>query len=199
MEGLGRRGVITSLARDGARWRLCLVSRDRSFLFSRIAGSLLAFGMNIESAEAFANANDLVLDTFHFGDRGDRFADDAERRRFQAFLEDAVLGKVDLAATLAEAGEATGEGEASLTLSWDDDAHPAATRLVVEGRDRLGLLYALSRRISEAGYGIEMAYIETPGERVRDEFYLVGPGGKLGPEEQASLSRRLRRSGGIGA
>jgi [protein-PII] uridylyltransferase len=199
MEGLGRRGVITSLARDAARWRLCLVSRDRSFLFSRIAGSLLAFGMNIESAEAFANANDLVLDTFHFADRGDRFADDAERRRFQAFLEDAVLGKVDLAATLAEAGEATGEGEASLMLSWDDDAHPAATRLVVEGRDRLGLLYALSRRISEAGYGIEMAYIETPGERVRDEFYLVGPAGKLGPEERASLGRRLTRSGGIGA
>src|SRR5262249_27650509 len=52
MEGLGRRGVITSLAREEARWRLCLVSRDRSFLFSRIAGTLLAFGMDILSAEA---------------------------------------------------------------------------------------------------------------------------------------------------
>jgi [protein-PII] uridylyltransferase len=200
MEGLGKRGVITSLAREGARWRLCLVSRDRSFLFSRIAGSLLAFGMNIESAEAFANANALVLDTFHFSDRGERFADDGERRRFQAFLEDVVEAKTDLAAALGEtANGKAGEGDTTLILSWDDGAHPTASRLIVEGRDRLGLLYSLSHRISEAGYAIEMAYIETPGERVRDEFYLAGPGGKLTEEEQAALGRRLARSGGMGA
>jgi [protein-PII] uridylyltransferase len=196
MEGLGRRGVITSLAREGARWRLCLVSRDRSFLFSRIAGSLLAFGMDILSAEAFANANALVLDTFHFGDRRDRFADDGERRRFQAFLEDVVEGKTDLAAALDASGETRGAGDAALTLSWSDDVHPTASRLTIEGRDRRGLLYGLSRRISEAGYGIEMAYIETPGERVRDEFYLSGPAGKLSAAEQAELGRRLTPSGG---
>ena len=70
MEALGRRAVITSLAREGALWQLCVVARDRSFLFARIAGSLSAFGMNIVAAEAFANANALVLDTFRFADKG---------------------------------------------------------------------------------------------------------------------------------
>src|SRR4030095_8566396 len=101
------------------------------------------------------------------------------RRRFQAFLEDVVEGKTDLAAALDASGETGGAGESALTLSWSDDAHPTASRLPSEGRDRRGLLYGLSHRISEAGYGIEMAYIETPGERVRDEFYLSGPAGKV--------------------
>jgi len=188
MEALGRRAVITSLAREGALWQLCVVARDRSFLFARIAGSLSAFGMNIVAAEAFANANALVLDTFRFADKGGRFEDDGERRAFQHLLEEATSGRAQLPEP-TPSGLATG----SLQPSFDDLSHPQYTRLVVEGPDRFGLLFRLARTLSEAGCSIEIAYIATPESGVHDEFFLSEQGEKLRAETKASLEASLRR------
>jgi [protein-PII] uridylyltransferase len=187
MEALGKRLVISSLARDRELWQLCVVAADRSFLFATIAGSLSAFGMNIVEAEAFANQSALVLDTFRFADPRGRFADDAQRRAFQHLLEEAVAGREKLPEP--EAPAATG----ALRPAFDDDSHPRFTRLRVEGPDRLGLLYHVARLISEAGCSIELATIATPDSGVRDEFYLSQEGGRVRPEAQAGLRERLAR------
>ena len=188
MEGLGRRAVITSLAREGPLWRLCVVAKDRSFLFARIAGSLSAFGMNIVDAEAFANANALVLDTFRFADPGGRFENDDERRAFQHLLEEATSGRASLPEP-PESGAASG----TLAPSFDDDAHPQYTRLVVEGPDRFGLLFRIARTLSESACSIEIAYIATPESGVHDEFYLSEGGEKLRAETKKTLEAKLRR------
>jgi [protein-PII] uridylyltransferase len=187
VEALGRRNVISSLARAGDLWQLCLLARDRTFLFARIAGSLSAFGMNIVSAEAFANASALVLDTFRFGDPKGRFDDDSERRSFQHLLEEAILGRAELPEPLAAPGD-----PGSLRFSFDDDAHAQWTRLVVEGPDRFGLLYRLSRALSEAGCGIELAYITTVAAGVHDELFLSENGGRLRPETRGAVGLRLK-------
>lgn len=186
MEALGKRTVISSLAREGELWHLCLVARDRSFLFARIAGSLSAFGMNIVGAEAFANANALVLDTFRFADPRARFAQDAERRAFQHLLEEAIEGRAELPEP-----EAVAVGPGSLRPSFDDSAHPQWTRLVVEGPDRFGLLFRLARTLSDAGCSIEVAYIATPDSGVHDEFYLSEGGGRVRSETRERLGERL--------
>jgi [protein-PII] uridylyltransferase len=192
MSSLGERAVITSLGRERDLWKLCVVTKDRRALFSRIAGALSSQGMNIVAAEAFANARALVLDTFHFSDDERHLSDEGQRRRFQAFLEGVVAGTVELEplldGRLREA--APGEGEA-LDAEMDDDSHPEATRLRIKCRDRFGLLYLVSRTISEAGHDIEMARIETPGQRVKDEFFLTHAGRRLTAAEQHDLARRL--------
>jgi [protein-PII] uridylyltransferase len=186
VEALGRRNVISSLARAGEIWQLCLVARDRTFLFARIAGSLSAFGMNIVSAEAFANASALVLDTFRFADPRGRFDDDAERRSFQHLLEEAILGRAELPEP-----DGTPSVPGSLRISFDDESHAQWTRLVVEGPDRFGLLYRLSRSLSEAGCGIELAYVTTVETGVHDELFLSEGGDRLRPETREALGRRL--------
>ncbi|HEY7515462.1 MAG TPA: ACT domain-containing protein [Vicinamibacteria bacterium] len=193
MESLGTRPVISALSREGGVWKLSLVARDRSALFSRIAGVLACSGMNILSAEAFANASAFVLDTFRFADVEGHFDDPTERRRFQVFLEDAVEGKTDIQAEIRKRGKSIETRSGSLSLAWDDEAHPSATRLSLEGRDRRGLLYEISRTFSEAGVDIEMAYVDTPGVRVRDDFYLSRAGAKLGSEDKARLAEALER------
>jgi len=198
-ESLGGRGVISSIAREESLWKLNLVAKDRRALFSRIAGTLSCFGMNIVSAEAFANANSLILDTFRFTDGDAHFEDPGQRRKFQVFLEDVVEGKADLEAELRKQPGDPATGAEPLSVEWDDTAHATASRLSVGGRDRLGLLYRLSRTISDAGFNIEMAYVETLGERVRDEFYLTRDGRKLDESEKAALAAALARlSGGDG-
>ena len=188
MEGLGRRAVITSLAREGSLWQLCVVARDRGLLFARIAGSLSALGMSIVTAEAFANANALVLDTFLFADPCARFENEGERRAFQHSLEEATSGRASLPEP-PESGAASG----SLLPSFDDDAHPQYTRLVVEGPDRFGLLFRLARTLSESGCNIEIAYIATPDSGVHDEFFLSEGGERLRADTKEMLDAKIRR------
>ena len=192
MASMGTKAVISSLARDGEHWKLSLVTRDRKALFSRIAGALTSHGMNITAAEAFANASAVVLDTFHFTDDERHFDEDAQRRTFQGFLEDAVEGKVALEPLLRERlGRLSPLPEGEFAIEMDDDSHPSATRVRLECRDRFGLLYVVSRCISEAGLDIELASVHTANARVHDEFYLTRAGGFIGGPARDDLARRL--------
>jgi UTP:GlnB (protein PII) uridylyltransferase len=189
---LGAKPVISSLARAEAGWKLCVITRDRRFLFSRIAGALSSSGMDIVAAEAFANASAVVLDTFRFRDEGGRFEDDALRRRFQVFLEEAVEGKADLEPLMKERlEEKAGPPVAGFAVEMEDEPGLDATRLRLHGPDRFGLLYLFSRRLSEAGADIALAAIETDSGRVRDEFLLTRDGHALGAEGRADVERAL--------
>src|SRR6185295_890323 len=189
---LNERARIHSARAKDALWKLCVITRDRRFLFSRIAGALSSSGMDIVAAEAFANASAVVLDTFRFRDDEGRFEDDALRRRFQVFLEQAVEGTVDLEPLLKERFEAKGRPVlAGFEVEMQDEPDLHATRLRLEGPDRFGLLSSFSRRLSEAGADIALAEIETEGGRVRDEFLLTRDGDTLGAEGRAEVARAL--------
>lgn len=187
MNALGGRAVISSLAREDAGFRLCLVARDRRFLFARIAGSFSCHGLNIVSAEAFANANALVLDTFTCTDPHGRLETQDERRSFQAFLEEVVAGQTELAPLLRERVPEFSTRIDGLALDFDDAAHPLATRLRLCAPDRIGLLYLVSHTLSALGCDIEMAYVATAGGSAEDEFFVTREGGKLTQEDQAAL------------
>src|SRR5262245_34971284 len=191
MNALGSRPVISSLARSEAGYRLCVVARDRKFLFARIAGSLSCFGLDIVSAEAFANANALVLDTFDCLDRTGRLEAQDERRGFQALLESVVAGQTQLAPLLRERVPDFSTAIDGLELSFDDLAHLRATRLSLAARDRVALLYLVCHTISALGFDIEMAYVATALGRAQDDFYLTSGGGRLSQEDRAALRAAL--------
>ena len=193
MEALRDKAVISSLSHEASLSKLCLVARDRRALFSRIAGTLSSFGMDIVAAEAFANANSRVLDTFTFKDARNRFADDRERRQFQVLLERVVEGQEDVGPALRARLEPVHRALAQdpLDVSFDDAAHPEATGVTVVGPNHFGLLYLLSRTFAEGGYNIEVAVVETPEERVRDQFFLTKDGGKLTAEMKQDVRQRI--------
>jgi [protein-PII] uridylyltransferase len=191
MNALGSRAVISSLARSEAGYRLCVVARDRRFLFARIAGSLSCFGLDIVSAEAFANANALVLDTFDCVDRLGRLEVQDERRAFQALLESVLAGRTQLAPLLRERLPGFSTAVEQLELSFDDLAHPRATRLRLRARDRVALLYLVCHTISALGFDIEMAYVATADGRADDDFFLTHGGGRLSQEDRAALRAAL--------
>jgi UTP:GlnB (protein PII) uridylyltransferase len=191
VQSLGQRAAVSSLAQDGGLWRLVVVAADRRFLFARLAGSLTVFGANIVSAEAFANTEGIVLDTFSLADTGGRFASAEERRRFQGYLESVIVGKVDLERELPEEARRPKEAGA-LAIDWDDDTHPRASVLRVRGRDARGLLYAISRALSDAGADIDLAHVATEEGEARDSFYLTENGTKLDAEAKVRVESTLR-------
>jgi len=132
--------IVSSLSRDADGWRICVVARDRSFLFSRIAGSLSSFGLGIVAADAFANANSQVLDVFRCVDPGGLFENADRRREFQAFLEAAVAGTVDLEDRLRERHpELQQPAPAGFALEWDAYRRRRPRRLLPDpGRPQAG-------------------------------------------------------------
>jgi [protein-PII] uridylyltransferase len=70
-------------------------------------------------------------------------------------------------------------------------ADPAATVLEVFGRDRPGLLYAITRALHEAGVVIHLAKVNTEGRRVADVFYVTERDGAKLDEARCAAVREV--------
>lgn len=192
-EKIGPSGVISSLTKIKSEWKLNVLTRDRRFLFSRIAGVLSYFGADIRTAEAFANRRQLVLDTFYFSDVEADFENPQKRQQFQALLEEVIHGGKDIRALLNEARPDFAQWRIEeLGMEFDNALHPDATRLRLSCKDHFGLLYLLSDFLSCEGFDIEMADVYTENGLARDDFFLTREGRKLTDEQQEDLVRRFR-------
>ena len=135
---------------------------DRAGLFSKIAGSLSAVGLNILSAQIFTRADGIALDTFFVNDaRTGNLATREQHDKFAALLEKVLNGEaVDLPALIARqiAGRPVYEayaGERMATqIHFDNEASDTRTLIEIETEDRLGLLYAISQTFAELALDI---------------------------------------------
>ena len=59
-------------------------------------------------------------------------------------------------------------------------------------QDRPGLLYNVSSKLAKHGCNIEVALIDTEGQKAIDVFYLTFGGAKLDSARQKALAEALR-------
>jgi [protein-PII] uridylyltransferase len=174
---------------------------DRHGLFSKIAGSLTAAGLNILSAQIFTRYDGIILDTFFVTDaRTGLLANKEEREKFEKYLNQALTGEVDLPGLIARQKVAqplyqSFEGERISTLiRFDNDTSDTRSVMDVEAEDHVGLLYAISQALAELDLDIYLAKISTEKGAAIDSFYVSErDGGKiLDGERQREIERRLR-------
>ena len=180
-------------------WTLAVVTRDRPALFSSICGVLSSFGMNIIRGHAFTSLNGLVLDVFQFMD-DERFLalNPDGRDRLAGVLEDAVAGRVDVAARLhgRERGILQPKGTARFppVVRADNAASSRYTILDIVATNAVGLLYRISRVIAAHHCDVDLVLIATEGEKAIDVFHLTTRGVKLTQAEQLALTADLQRT-----
>ena len=193
---LGAQPVQTDLKERHHAFELTLLSADRPALFAAISGVLAAWGMNIVKADAFANSAGVVLDTFHFVDMHRTLElNPGERARFQQSIADVVNGKQPLepllkgrlAAAVAKPPKVTFR----TSIQFDDGSSDHSTLMEVVTQDRPGLLYEVGSALARQGCNIDVALIDTEGQKAIDVFYLTAQGEKLTPQKKDLLREVL--------
>ena len=149
---------------------------DHPGLFSRIAGALAVAGASIVDARIHTMTNGMALDTFWVQDAAGGAFDAPHRlARLAVLIEQSLSGRLRLEAEIAKLRREPARLRAvTIPPRVVIDNHASNTHTVIEvnGRDRPGLLHAVTAAISENGLQIASAHITTYGVRAVDVFYV---------------------------
>ena len=177
---------------------------DRAGLFSKIAGSFSAVGLNILSAQIFTRSDGVVLDKFFVNDaKTGNLATREQHDKFDDLLNKVLNNEtVDLSALIARQVVARPvyqayAGERMATqIYFDNDASDTRTLIEIETEDRLGLLYAISQAFAELRLDISGARIVTERGAAIDSFYVRELDGSkvVLPERPVAIENRLREA-----
>lgn len=155
---------------------ICLCTLDHAGIFSRMAGAIALTGANVIEARTFTTRNGLALATFWIQDADgtsytDNYRIETLIEKIKKTLRGDILPRQVLEQKLRRKRyQNTLNIPASVTFTnQESDFY---TLIEVNGRDRPGLLYELSRTLSENNIDIFSAVIATYGEHAVDVFYV---------------------------
>ena len=147
-----------------------------------MAGACAAAGANIVDAQISTTRDGMALDTIHLEREFDR-ADDEERRakKIAVMIERLLKGEArlaDVASTKKKAKARLSAFSVEPQVMIDNTLSDALTVIEINGLDRPGLLYDVTREISDMNLDIASAHIATFGEKAVDVFYVTDLTGK---------------------
>ena len=195
LQPAGKESVQLSLNHSRELYELTVVTPDRPFLFSTIAGVLSAWGMDIVKAGAFSNQAGTIVDTFYFKDRFRTLdLNPSEHERFKRNIIQVLCGDDTLERLMqgrAAAKQVPAKVNVETKLAFDNQSSSHSTLLEVIAQDRPGFLHQVSSRLSHCQCNLEIALIDTEGQMVIDVFYLTSAGAKLTESHQEEIRQAL--------
>ena len=177
---------------------ITVVAPDHPRLLSIIAGACTVAGGNIVDAQVFTTTDGQALDSISIGREFDDEADEMRRgRKISDLIEQALSGAVQLPEIIARKAQPRSRLKAfslETSILVDNSWSNRFTVIEASGLDRPGLLYDLTRAISDLNLNIASAHIVTFGERAVDVFYVTDlVGHKItNANREAAIRRRLR-------
>ena len=155
---------------------ITVYTADHPGLISSIAGGLAVSGVNIVDARINTLNDGMALDSFWIQDRENlAISQSTKLDSITANVEKAIASEIRLADELKKMKGLPSRMEVFTVaprVLIDNKASNSRTVIEVNGRDRPGLLYDLTRALSDLGLQITSAKISTFGEEVVDVFYV---------------------------
>jgi len=150
---------------------------DQHGLFADVAGSLTATGINIIGSHVYTTRTGLALEVYRVTTPAGPEQDRRERwERLEQVLEKVLARQQAVGELIAQRRRPVGEARPPLVSSplvWiRNDVSDFYTVIDVTADDRLGLLYDLTRTLSEHGLEIYVSKAATVLDQVADTFYV---------------------------
>ena len=156
---------------------LVVVTRDTPGLFALIAGTLAAHGVNILSAQIETRADGIAVDTFHVNDAArEAIFDEGRWDAVTTDLRRARSGETSVESLFAMPRRGVGAARTEagpVRVTVDNSLSDTYTVVEVKARDRVGLLYRLTRALARQGLNIATAKIATDRDQALDAFYVT--------------------------
>ena len=175
---LGEREFSTSMNRMSSCTEFTICTRDRPGLFAEITGILAGSGLSVWGAQLFTRSDGIALDAFLLLDReGDPVPTSLLDTLNQSFgevfsgkkrVEDLIRGQERRIVPGALKGTVQPP-----RIHIDNDSAQSYTIIDVYAQDRVGVLYEISRAISDLGKDIHLAKIATHVDQILDVFYIT--------------------------
>ncbi|GMV94397.1 MAG: bifunctional uridylyltransferase/uridylyl-removing enzyme [Candidatus Hydrogenedentota bacterium] len=169
-----------------------ICTKDRHGLFSMIAGCFSSLLIDINNAALFTREDGIVVDCFTVADaRRLRPLTSAQGAKVEQVLRSILLGDEDVQVLVDRARRRLfallqPKTHIPTRVEFDNDSSRGHTIVDIETGDRTGLLYDITRALSELGLDIATARIVTDARRVRDSFYVTSTNRKI--EDDAILA-----------
>ena len=179
--------------------RVTVVSPDKPGTFSRVAGVLSLYNMDVLGAEAHSDEQGMAASEFRVSSQHGEI----DWEPIENNLRLALSGRLALDSRLADRAanarprRATSAlAPAAPTVRFDDSASSNATFLEVRAPDMVGVLHRITKAIADCGLDIRHARVLTLGNEVVDSFYVREPnGGRISDEAYKSeISRAILHS-----
>jgi [protein-PII] uridylyltransferase len=179
--------------------RVTVVSPDKPGTFSRVAGVLSLYNMDVLGAEAHSDEQGMAASEFRVSSQHG----DIEWEPIENNLRLALSGRLALDSRLADRAASarprratSALAPAAPTVRFDDSASSNATFLEVRAPDMVGVLHRITKAIADCGLDIRHARVLTLGNEVVDSFYVREPnGGRINDEAYKNeISRAILHS-----
>ncbi|SON54159.1 PII uridylyl-transferase [Hartmannibacter diazotrophicus] len=179
---------------------ITVVAPDNTRLLSTIAGACTVAGGNIVDAQIFTTTDGMALDTIMISRELSADADESRRaERITSLIEATLEGREKLPESVARKVATRRPTKAfalETQVTLDNTLSDRFTVIEVSGLDRAGLLFDLTRMLSDLNLNIASAHIATFGERAVDVFYVTDLMGHkvLTTGRQGAIRRRMTQA-----
>jgi [protein-PII] uridylyltransferase len=180
-------------------WSLLVVTRDTPGLLARIFGVLALHNLNVLAAQIFTWSDGTVVDTIEVSSG---ISENYAGQDWQALARDLKMTvnqrlglEHRLNRKLAPLRKKVGRTEKRLDAKIEIDNKSSEIYTIIEayGDDRIGMLYEITRTLSDFGINIFRARIGCRADQVVDVFYVLDYDGRKikDPEFQKELKQGL--------
>lgn len=197
IEKAERQSAVVSARKGKSSTEITFCTMDKPYRLSQLCGVLTLNDCNILFAYAFTRSDGRVLDIFHVEDFGGTEPIDDDRiGNIEEHLKRAINGSLEMHSSLeTHLRKWKRERETSIpvpvSVEFENDMSGDVTIIDIHAMDEPGLLFKITRALSDEGLTIHRARISTEANRAIDSFDVQDSKGRKITD--AAALRRIRK------
>jgi len=181
---LGKRDVLFFHEQNRESWSILVMTKDRPGLLARIFGVLALHNLNVLAAKIFTWSDGTAVDTIEVSSAISETYDGQDWQAMENQLQMAIKQRLGLEYRLSRKlaplrNKPHGvKQRLAAKVTIDNQASELYSVIEVFSEDRIGILYDITKTLSDFGINIYRARIGSKADQVVDVFYVLDYDGK---------------------